>query len=304
MKEHMPGQVSLWPALEHATQRALRCGALHPIESTLSPIDDAGVRFIIRRFTRAARVEIESRRRAARTIDTSNRVNPFLPFDPDLFVADVSATHVALLNKFNLIAHHMLIVTRRFVPQEVLLDDADIAALCGCLADIDGLIFYNGGAAAGASQSHKHLQMVPLPLGASGLSTPIDSVLDAVRDERDICTVPELGFRHAFAWIVPASLEQAVSVAARLTSLYPRMLERIGVTAVERDGECYQSAPWNLLVTRRWVLAVPRVREDFRGVPINALGFAGLLVAQDDARFATLKRVGPMAVLKAVSESG
>jgi sulfate adenylyltransferase (ADP) / ATP adenylyltransferase len=303
MKEHMPGQVSLWPALERATQHALRCGALQPIESTLRQIDDAGVRFVVRRFTRAARLAIESRRQA-RTIDTSKRVNPFLPFDPDLFVADVSATHVALLNKFNLIVHHMLIVTRRFVPQEVLLDDADIAALCACLADIDGLIFYNGGATAGASQSHKHLQMVPLPLGTGGLSTPIDAVLDAVRDQQDICTVPGLGFRHSFAWIAPASFGQPASAGARLTSLYPRMLERIGVSAIERDGERYQSAPWNLLVTRRWVLAVPRVREDLRGVSINALGFAGLLVAQDDARFATLKRVGPMAVLKAVSGPG
>ena len=41
-------------------------------------------------------------------------VNPFLPYDPDLVVADISDTHVALLNKFNVIDHHLLIVTRCF----------------------------------------------------------------------------------------------------------------------------------------------------------------------------------------------
>ena len=32
------------------------------------------------------------------------------------------------------------------------------------LAEFDGLGFYNGGETAGASQPHKHLQIVPLPL--------------------------------------------------------------------------------------------------------------------------------------------
>lgn len=292
---------SLPLALERATQHALQCGALQPIESEQKVLDDDGVRFVIRRLTRAARLQIERRRQAGRTAGATNAVNPFLPLDPNLFVADVSPTHVALLNKFNLIAHHMLIVTRRCVSQELLLDDADMAALCACLAQLDGLIFYNGGAAAGASQSHKHLQMVPLPLGAEGLSTPIDAVLDAVRDRQGIFVVPRLSFRHAFTWIEPALFERPASAAAHLMSLYPRMLEGIGVTAVERDGERYQSAPWNMLITRRWMLAVPRMREDFNGVAINALGFAGLLFAHDDARLATIKRAGPMAALRAVS---
>ena len=299
--KHMLEPGSLWPALERATLHALQCGALQPMESQQKLISDAGVRFVVRRLTRTARLQIARRREAARTIDTTSPVNPFLPFDRDLFVADVSPTHIALVNKFSLIANHMLVVTRRFVPQEVLLDEADLAALCACLAQIDGLIFYNGGAAAGASQAHKHLQMVPLPLGTGGLSTPIDVVLEKVRDQRDICEIPGLAFRHSFAWIGPASFEQPTSAAARLASLYPRMLEHIGIVAIERSGERYQSAPWNLLVTREWMLAVPRVREHFNAVPINALGFAGLLFARDDAHLATLQRAGPMAALKAVS---
>jgi ATP adenylyltransferase len=289
---------TLWPALQRATRRALTCGALQPIENEQLVVEDSGVRFVIRRVLRLTRLQRESRRRAA---DATGVANPFLPFDPDLFVANVSATHVALLNRFNLIPHHMLIVTRRFVPQEVLLGDEDIAALCACLAQVDALVFYNGGAAAGASQSHKHLQMIPLPLGTGGLPTPIDEVLEAVRDHAGIFAAPGLAFRHSFTWIEPTLFEHPPNAAAHMMSLYPEMLERIGVTAVERDGERYQSAPWNLLITRRWMLAVPRVREDFNGVPINALGFAGLLLVHDDARFATIKRAGPMAALKAVS---
>ena len=44
-------------------------------------------------------------------------------------------------------------------------DGADFDALARGLAAIDGLAFYNGGTVAGASQPHKHLQLVPVPLG-------------------------------------------------------------------------------------------------------------------------------------------
>jgi sulfate adenylyltransferase (ADP) / ATP adenylyltransferase len=201
------------------------------------------------------------------------------------------------LNKFSLLPHHLLIVTRQFEPQEALLDQDDIAALGACLAEIDGLVFYNGGSAAGASQPHKHLQMVPLPLGPAGLATPIDDALDAVRGRSGILAVPALAFRHAFSWLAPG-MSQGVFDASAFATLYEEMLTQIGVNALDRDGKRFQSAPWNLLVTRRWALAAPRVKEDFRGVPINAIGFAGSLFVRDDAQLATLKRAGPMAALR------
>jgi ATP adenylyltransferase/5',5'''-P-1,P-4-tetraphosphate phosphorylase II len=41
--------------------------------------------------------------------------------------------------------------------------------------------------------------------------------------------------------------------------------------------------------------------ERFGGVAINALGFAGSVFVRDDAQLETIKRVGPMAALRAVS---
>jgi sulfate adenylyltransferase (ADP) / ATP adenylyltransferase len=287
---------ALWPQLLRATHSALASGALQPIESEQKFINDHGLRFIVRRVTRQGRLRLDSRARAGATA-----VNPFLPFDPELFVADISATHVALLNKFNLTPHHLLIVTRRFVPQEVLPDDDDVAALCACLAQVDGLGFYNAGAAAGASQAHKHWQMIPLPLASEGPSTPINTALESVRDRTGVITIPGLAFRHSFTWLDPSLFRRPADATARIALLYPELLGRIGVTSIEREGARYQSAPWNLLITRQWMLAAPRVREDFNRVPINALGFAGSLYARDDAQFATIKRAGPMAALQAVT---
>jgi len=264
--------------------------------------DDRGRRHRVRHppVSSLARRALEQPRGAP---SAAAAVNPFLPFDPNLFVADVSATHVALLNKFNLVANHLIIATRRFVPQEILLDGEDFAALCACLAQLDGLGFYNAGAAAGASQPHKHLQMIPLPLGSGSASTPIDEALAAMRDRRGILTAPGLPFRHSFAWLEDRLLRHPLAAAARMASLHADLLARIGVTHVVREGLRYTSAPWNLLVTRRWMLVVPRLCERFEGVAINALGFAGSLFVRDDVQLETIKRAGPMAALRAVSGS-
>ena len=113
-------------ALQRATQHVLACGALQPIESALHVTEEGGVRFLVRQLSPLGRQRLDRRR--ARGAGAAP--NPFLPFDPNLFVADVSPTHVALLNKFALIPHHMLIVTRRFEAQQALLCDADFEALC------------------------------------------------------------------------------------------------------------------------------------------------------------------------------
>ena len=58
---------------------------------------------------------------------------------------------------------HLLLISRRFVPQEHVLGPGDFVALWSIFEPLGGLAFYNGGAVAGASQPHRHLQWVPTP---------------------------------------------------------------------------------------------------------------------------------------------
>lgn len=215
-------------------------------------------------------------------------------------MAELSDTHVALLNKFNVIDHHLLIVTRCFKPQEALLEFADFVALAACMAEFDGLCFYNGGAQSGASQRHKHLQIVPLPLGESGPPLPIESVLRPGGMEGPIGTVPGLPFLHAFARLelAPAASRHAAHAAF---DCYHALLEATGLRAIGVNGELHQSAPYNLLVTRRWMLLVPRYSECVEGISVNALGFAGSLFVRDAAQMDVIKRLGPMSVLQRVA---
>ena len=283
---------SLGPAIVGRTRHALACGAMQPIETTEEIVTDAGVDFIVRRLSSLERKE------EARNAQAAGPVNPFLPHEPDLFVADVSESHFALLNKFNVIEHHLLIVTRAFVDQETLLDAGDFEALTACMAEVDGLAFYNGGAVAGASQPHKHVQLVPLPLGRSGPPLPVEALFESVKARAGAVQVPGLPFDHAFFWLDRPAFDDAGVAARQMHACYRELFAAAGLKAVETGGKAHQSGPYNLLATSRWMLLVPRRKERFDSIAVNALGFAGSLFVRDQAQLALLKRAGPMAVLR------
>ena len=80
-----------------------------------------------------------------------------------------------------------------------------------------------------------------------------------------------------------------------MLSCYHSLLRAVGLS-VETP-----STPYNLLVTRQWLLMVPRSQEFFEGISINALGFAGALLVKDAAQLAILRKHGPMTALQRVA---
>ena len=286
---------SLESAIVARARHALACGAMQPIETTEEIVPEGGVDFVVRRVSSLRRKQAQTERSGRQG---GIAANPFLPHEPDLFVADVSESHFALLNKFNVIEHHLLIVTRAFVHQETLLDGGDFEALAACMAEVDGLAFYNGGAVAGASQPHKHLQLAPLPLVKTGPPVPVESLFGPLSGKAGMLRLPSFAFCHAFAWMEHLSFDDVKVVARRMHVLYRELLTQAGLRAVQTGGEARQSGPYNLLATRRWMLLVPRRTERFDSIAVNALGFAGSLFVRDEAQLALVKRAGPMAVLR------
>jgi ATP adenylyltransferase len=290
---------TLWTRLVACHARALASGALAPIATEESVIEDGGVRFRVHCVSSLAR-----KAEAAAAAPVAG--NPFLTPDPALFVADVSATHFALLNKFPVLAHHLLIVTRAFEEQERLLTAADFEALARTMAEFESLGFYNGGFAAGASQPHKHLQLVRLPLAPEGPAVPIEVLFEQAAQDAgadEIRTVAGLPFVHAFTRLDPLVFEEPTRAAAVMYARYQAMLPAAGLSALPAgDGSApRQSAPYNLLATRRWMLLVPRAREHFEDISINALGFAGSFFVRDRAQRERLAQAGPFAALRAVA---
>jgi len=292
---------TLWGRANAATQRARTRAALHSVRTANELIEHDGVRFVVRALSSLARNE--DARQALRNLEAAMNAeaDPFLPFDRDLYVADISATHVCLLNKFNVIDHHLLIVTREFEEQERLLNRDDFEALWTCMAEFDGLAFYNGGGVAGASQRHKHLQMVPLPLVPTGPKVPVDPVIGQAVFNGPTGVAPGFSFVHSIARVEPQWTQSPAQAAAATLELYRTMLADVSLP-VERTGtDGIQLGPYNLLISREWMLLLPRSAESHRTIAVNSLGFAGSMFVRDEQQLEILRALGPMTILRNVA---
>lgn len=289
---YRPGE--LWKRVRERARRALDGGAMAPLETRAEVIREADVPFSVR-VVSTLRGKEDAGREQERTGG-----NPFLPPDPDLTVAALSPTHLAVLNRFPVLRYHLLLVTREYEEQELPLTAPDFDALARCLAEIDGLGFYNSGPEAGASQPHRHLQVVPFPVGGGPAPTPIERVLTGVAVDPSQATLRLYGFRHAVAPL-PETAWRADDPAARaapaMELAYRAMASRVGLALAPGRP----TAPYNLLATRRWMMLVPRSRERFEGVSVNALGFAGSFLVRDRQQLEVVRRHGPLAVLQGVA---
>ncbi|NEP01018.1 MAG: phosphorylase [Symploca sp. SIO2E9] len=214
----------------------------------------------------------------------------------------MSDTHLCLLNKFNVVEHHLLIVTRAFEEQESLLTLQDFESMWACLAEFEGLVFYNAGKIGGASQRHKHLQIVPLPLAPNGPKIPIEPLLASARFQGSVGTIPGFPFVHAIAKLEPEWVESPLAAAAETLELYYALLGTVGLSK-DRVSDNSQASAYNLLATGQWMLIVARSQEKFDSISVNSLGFAGALLVKNEQQMSILKGHGPMNVLRSVAQS-
>jgi ATP adenylyltransferase len=269
----MTGDTDIWHIAAERRQEALASGALAPIGTTVERVRDRGVDFVVRR--------VESMAAKPKGNDRSGK-DPFAPpYDPALWVGEVPPAHLALLNKFPVLERHLLLVTRDYEAQESLLTEADFAAWLEVMGKEEVLGFYNGGPEAGASQPHKHLQAVPLPLGPNGVPVPVEPHLG------------RLPFLHAFVELDDTRRGEP----AALHRCYQALWRECGF-APERNR---QPVPYNLLLTRRRMWLVPRTQDSVEGIEVNGLGFAGALLARDEAQVELIRRIGPIEVLRRVT---
>ncbi|WP_104548523.1 phosphorylase [Chroococcidiopsis sp. TS-821] len=290
-----PGK--LWIRVIEQTKFALRTGALQSIPTDYEFIEQNGISFLVRTLSNLVRKDEAQKQDKITAI---GNFNPFLPYEEDLFVADISETHLCLLNKFNVVDHHLLIITRAFEEQENWLNWRDFQAMWVTLAEIDGLAFYNGGKMAGASQKHKHLQLVPLPLTPQGVKLPIEKAIAATQFTGSIGRSPLFPFVHAIAQLDPNWVTSPDTAATATLKCYQNLLHAVGIETNDFKSD-KQSSAYNLLATRQWMLVVPRSQESFKSISVNSLGFAGSLFVRNDEQMQILKSYGPMTVLQQVT---
>ncbi|WP_415900435.1 DUF4922 domain-containing protein [Neptuniibacter sp. QD48_11] len=278
---------SLWSKAEVLYTSASRRGELKSLTTSSHKVQEGELQFQLR--------QLSSLKEKAKANSATSNNDPFLPHEPSLYVGPVGDNHKLLLNKFNVLEQHLLLVTNHFEQQNILLSLDDFSALYQCLTQGPALAFYNSSAEAGASQAHKHLQLIQLDKNAADL-IPFSPQLEHLHDEvpRKLDSLP---FEHA-ALALPNDLFNGDTPEDSVTQLQ-HLYDRLRTTlSLESSGD-KTVPPHNLLLTHEWMMVVPRKQEAFEGISLNALAFVGSILVKDKAHAKLITQQG---LCKALSE--
>ena len=207
----------------------------------------------------------------------------------------------------------MILTTTEIIAQTCSLDNEDFSAMKNVLKELDGVSFFNCGLQSGASQPHKHIQFI----SREGLGdVPIDRLLvKTITNEENIessvaegngiafYSVPLFKFKHALC-------DTKDKTAEEISIIYQSMMKHLGLMMNSgevnymlphhhEETEVFQS--YNVLLSREYLLIVPRVAEKYKNVSVNSLGYIGCILTKGDEQFNVITNEGPLAVLQAVS---
>lgn len=225
------------------------------------------------------------------------KVNPFRPWDPELAIDTVGDDHVLILNKYPVQTGHMLLITREWASQVDWLTLKDWRALVSVDHDSTGLWFLNSGPLAGASQPHRHLQL--LPRESNARSCPrvewFERLLQDRSAQRDLSHDP---LTQSCVIARRPSCVNRDNEARELHALYRHLANALSLGSKESCEP--PQAPYNLLLTRSWMALIRRRCEEAYGFSINALGFAGYLLATEQSDQDWIHQNGAEALLRQV----
>ncbi|MEA5475054.1 ATP adenylyltransferase [Synechococcus sp. CCY9201] len=281
MRGTRPGQraARLWRRALAVSERALAAGALVPLRTERVP-HPSSAPFVLRRLLSSTPKHLRA---------GGPKPNPFLPWEPLLQVELLGESHVVLLNKFPVQRGHLLLITSQWQAQAGWLQENDWASVAHVASDTGGLWFFNSCAEAGASQPHRHLQLLPRHPGEP--SCPLAPRLRCQLD----------GLAPAWPWAYRLSRRHDPLGCSDLPSLYQEHCRSLGLGSPESDRQ--PRHPYNLLFDDDWFLTVRRVREHAAGFSVNALGFAGCLLCCPSSRLDWIETEGPFRLLQEVAAS-
>ena len=258
---------------------------------------------------------------------------PFNPFEDPvpglLVVPQLGPSHRLVLNQFAVSKDHAILATTAFRPQHHLLDPADLAAAYACIeayhaSNEELYVFFNSGGNSGASQPHRHLQLLPVAQMRDGLEGADASEWGVLVDKAtaDDKTQQQLPFYVATARLRgPQSAEQLHTIylglyrtacaAAKGTFAY--VVEGEVSQADEESGRVPARISYNLALTRTTMAILPRTQEGSSVstggetpdgfVSLNGTVLAGTALVKNEAEWDALRH-DPSHLLRVVGKIG
>ena len=212
--------------------------------------------------------------------------NPFNPWDKILEVDKIGTNHQLILNKYPVQKGHILLITNTWRPQDGWLDINDWIAIQMVNEDTSGLWFFNSSPIAGASQPHRHFQLLRRDHGE--IICPREKwFLDLENNNDQDSKLKKNAVVSKFNF-----LDNSINIY----NLYLELSKKIGLGNPIDDEK--PRFPHNILITNNWIAIIKRKYDHVHGFSVNGLGFAGYLLVTEKSNINYLKKYGPEKLLE------
>jgi ATP adenylyltransferase len=267
-------------------ERSIGLGLVIPIQHTFTRCRDGAFEFAIFQAKKSASPGNLPKKTNNCTASPSS--SPFLGLGKEEKLAEWPK-HNLIFNKFPIFPSHLLVVTKEFIPQITDLDLEDFISLyrgIGAFSSSSWLVFYNCGVHSGASQMHKHIQIIP-----SIDWIPLDDVISGEGMREIWC----FDFWH---WLKVEDFGTLDGADIQNTAMkaYSTYSELLGKCKETLGNGC---TSYNFLMTGRWMFIVGR-RGDSEKSSLNSLAFAGFLLQRNEEEKEFIKKRGILRMLKDV----
>ena len=214
------------------------------------------------------------------------KINPFKPWDKILQIDSIGNYHQLILNKYPVQLGHLLLITNEWKEQNGWMDYNDWEAIKEVNKDTTGLWFFNSGPLAGASQPHRHIQL--LRRDTTGLYCPREKwILDFknvnYRNDRFSKNIIIKKFSKSFN-------------EENIHEIYNDLSKELDLGEPKKDKK--PKKPYNLIFTNNWMALIKRKTDNLYGISVNALGFAGYILVTENSDINYLKKFGPEKLLE------
>ena len=214
------------------------------------------------------------------------KINPFKPWENILEIASIGNHHQLILNKYPVQLGHILLITNEWKEQNGWIDIKDWEAIKEVNKDTTGLWFFNSGPLAGASQPHRHIQL--LRRDPSELSCP---------REKWILDFNNVNYKNKrFSKNIRLKKFQNSLNEEDIHRIYKDLSYELGLGEPKKDKK--PKYPYNLIFTNNWMLLIKRKTDNLYGISVNALGFAGYILVTEKSDIKYLKKFGPEKLLE------
>ncbi len=271
----------IWSRALEISRHAVDCGAVIPLDTIKYKSNEESCDYELR-FLKSTIPNY--------LVVYGPKKNPFIPWDTRLEIQSINDNHTLILNKYPVQIGHMLLITNTWKPQNGWLDKDDFDAIQNVDNDTTGLWFFNSCKEAGASQPHRHFQL--LPRHSNEIICPRYQWFSSLLNNKIKNT---------------SDISHCISIKPRdqnnfdgLYKSYKAMVNEMKVGEIDIITKPIK--PYNLLITSKWIALITRETDKSNGFSINGLGFAGYFLATKRSNVDFLVKYGPEKILKDVIE--